>query len=152
MIMETIRAKHRFTIWEKEDFRVAKYEEKDIVIEIKGVRKSAAEKHAAQLEKWASLCFEEQGKLPKALLIVNAFCNSPISERNEDIFPHQMLKYSKARGHALISTTQLLCLYIEVRSNPECKKERIKELISTIGVYFRYKNIGEYLVDNSKSL
>ena len=107
--------------------------------------KSAAEKHAAQLEKWVALFIEENEKTPKPLLIVNGYCDLPVTERTEDVFPKQMLKYCKARAHALISTTQLLCLFIEIKNNPECKKERIKELLNTEGIYNRYTNIGEYL-------
>lgn len=126
---------------------IAKYGRKDIVIEIKGVTKSAAEKHAAQLEKWVSLFIEENEKSPKPLLIVNAYCDLPITERTEDTFPKQMLKYCTVRGHALISTIQLLCLFIDIKNNPSCKKERIKELLETEGIYNRYINLDDYLIN-----
>ena len=51
-----------FTILEAEKGRsdiIAKYGEVAIVAEIKGVTKSAAEKHAAQLEKWVAQYIEE---------------------------------------------------------------------------------------------
>lgn len=124
---------------------IAKYGDIGVVAEIKGVSKSAAEKHAAQLEKWASQYIEENGAVPKGLLIVNGFCDTPIEERTEDVFPNQMLKYSEARGHALITTTQLLCLFIETRRNPECKYERINELLSCVGKYKRYQDVSQYL-------
>ncbi|MCD7856616.1 MAG: hypothetical protein LUG55_02225 [Clostridiales bacterium] len=124
---------------------IAKYGDIGVVAEIKGVSKSAAEKHAAQLEKWASQYLEETGDSPKSLLIVNGFCDTPVDERTEDVFPHQMLKYCEARGHALITTTQLLCLYIEIQRDPACKEERINELLACIGKYNRYQNTYEYL-------
>ncbi len=123
---------------------IAKYGDLGIVAEIKGVSKSAAEKHAAQLEKWVSQYIEENENAPKALLIVNGFCDIPVAERTEDVFPHQMLKYCEARGHALIATTQLLCLYIETQRDPACKDDRINELLSCVGKYERYHDVFEY--------
>lgn len=125
---------------------IAKWLEFDIVAEIKGVSKSAAEKHAAQLEKWVAQFIEENGHSPKPLLIVNGFCDIPVLSRTEDVFPHQMLKYCEARGHVLITTTQLLCLYIETKNTPSLLKERLEELLSTVGIYQRYQNIKDFLI------
>ena len=68
-----------------------------------------------------------------------------VPERTEEVFPTQMLKYSTSREHTLISTTQLLCLYIDIKSNPDKKDELITEMLSTVGVYNKYSNIEEYL-------
>ena len=128
---------------------IANYKNKDceidIVAEIKGVTKSAAEKHAAQLEKWVAQFIEENERLPKALLIVNAYCDLPVFERIEDVFPNQMLKYCESRGHALISTTQLLCLFIDIKNNPDLADEKINELLNTVGVYNKYTDLNAYL-------
>lgn len=124
---------------------IGSYGEYDIVAEIKGVNKSAAEKHAAQLEKWVAQFIEDTGRIPKAILIVNGFCDLPLAERTEEVFPDQMLKYCVARNHLLISTTQLLCLYIEIMLNPTCKEERLKELLETVGVYNHYTNVFDYI-------
>ena len=137
-----------FTLHEAEVGRsdiIASYDGVDVVAEIKGVSKSAAEKHAAQLEKWVAQFIEEKGRSPKALLIVNGYCDTPLSERTEEVFPDQMLKYCKSREHALITTTQLLCLYIEIKDNPECAKERITEMLSCVGKYSRYLDYKKYL-------
>lgn len=137
-----------FTILEAEKGRsdiIAKYGEVAIVAEIKGVTKSAAEKHAAQLEKWVAQYIEENEVSPKGMLIVNGFCDMPLNERLEDVFPQQMLKYCVSRGHVLLTSTQLLCLYIEVCKNPICKEERITELLSCVGKYERYREIKDYL-------
>lgn len=126
---------------------IAYYDNKGIVAEVKGVTKSAAEKHAAQLEKWVSEYIEENGESPyKALLIVNAYCDKPLKDRGET-FPNQMLKYCTNRSHCLLSTTQLLCLYIECKQNPTIKKDRINELLTTIGVYNRYNNYEEFIIE-----
>lgn len=117
---------------------IAEFGSFKVVIEIKGVTKSAAEKHAAQLEKWAAQFIEENGKIPKAILIVNGYCDTPLQNRKEEVFPHQMLKYSESRNHCLMTTTQLLCLFIEVKNNPSCLNDRIEELLQTTGKYNRY--------------
>ena len=137
-----------FTLLEAEKGRsdiVAKYGEDAIVAEVKGVTKSAAERHAAQLEKWVSQYLEENEVSAKGILIVNGFCNTPLNERVEEVFPQQMLKYCVARGHVLLTSTQLLCLYIEVNKNPKCREERIEELLSCVGKYERYRETEEYL-------
>lgn len=137
-----------FTLCEAEIGRsdiIASYNGTDVVAEIKGVSKSAAERHAAQLEKWAAEFIEENEHTPKAILIVNGYCDTPLTERTEDVFPNQMLKYCEARGHILITTTQLLCLYVDIKNNPDCAQERITELLSCVGKYQRYLDFGNYL-------
>lgn len=138
-----------FEIFDSERGRsdiIAKYGEVGIVAEVKGVSKSAAEKHAAQLEKWVSQYIEKNEQMPKAMLIVNGFCDTPIIERNEEVFPDQMLKYCVARGHILITTTQLLCLYLEIKQNPACKEERINELLTAVGKYNRYQDTSPFIL------
>ena len=145
-----------FTLSEAEVGRsdiIASYNDTDIVGEIKGVSKSSAEKHAAQLEKWVAQFIEEKEHSPKPILIVNGYCDISLTERTEDVFPTQMLKYCEARGHALITTTQLLCLYIDITNNPACANERITELLSCVGKYPRYQDYENYikLVQNEES-
>lgn len=147
-IVKQVLGELGFTILEAEKGRsdiIAKYGENAIVAEVKGVTKSAAEKHAAQLEKWVSQYIEENEVSPKGMLIVNGFCDTPLNERLEDVFPQQMLKYCVARGHVLLTSIQLLCLYIEVCKNPTCKEERIVELLSCIGKYERYRETKDFL-------
>ena len=124
---------------------IADYNSRAVVAEVKGLKGSAGEKHAAQLEKWVSEYIDSTEIVPKALLIVNAFCDTPIHERTKKVFPDQMLRYCHARDQCLISTTQLLCLFIDVKNHPETKDETILELLDTVGVYEKYTNIDEYL-------
>ena len=147
-IIKLVLAELGFSLFEAEKGRsdiIARYREVDIVVEVKGVTKSAAEKHAAQLEKWVAQFTEENKRTPKPLLIVNGFCDTPLLERVENVFPNQMLKYCEARNHALITTTQLLCLYIETRRNPSCLDERLRELLSTVGIYQQYQQITDFI-------
>lgn len=148
-IVKLVLSELGFSLFDAEKGRsdiIARYHEVDIVAEIKGVTKSAAEKHAAQLEKWVAQFTEEKEHAPKPLLIVNGFGDTPLLERVEDVFPNQMLKYCEARNHALITTAQLLCLYIEVKSNPSCLDERIHELLSTVGIYQQYQKITDFIM------
>ena len=91
------------------------------------------------------LFIEEKEHAPKPILIVNGYCDTPLVERVDDTFPNQMLKYCEARGHALITTTQLLCLYIEIKKKPTCAEERIAELLSCVGKYQRYLDYDNYI-------
>lgn len=148
-IVQKVLRELGFSLTEAEKGRsdiIAQYNDTHVVAEIKGVTKSAAEKHAAQLEKWVSQYIEENETVPKALLIVNGFCETPVYNRTEEVFPNQMLKYCQSRGHALMTATQLLCLFIEIQQNPECKQERLGELLSCVGKYQRYQDIEKYLI------
>lgn len=115
------------------------------VAEIKGKEKSAAEKDAAQLEKWVSGQFEKTGAVPKGILIVNAFCDTPLPERKHSAFPDQMLKYSKGREHCLITTTQLLGMLLAVRENPGKRAELIESIFNTVGVYAQFGDYNKFL-------
>ena len=119
---------------------IASYAGKPIVAEIKGLAKSAAEKNCAQLEKWAAEYFEEKGQPAKPLLIVNAFKGLPLDKRSQPVFPNQMLAYAMHRSHCLISTAQLLCLYVDTNDNPVKRNEAVEKMLSTVGVYNEYEN------------
>jgi prophage antirepressor-like protein len=152
-IVKLVLSELGFKLFEVEPGRsdiIAQYNDINVVAEVKGVTKSAAEKHAAQLEKWVAHFIEENEHSPKPILIVNGFYETPLFERTEDVFPNQMLKYSKARNHCLITTSQLLCLYIDIRQNPEQAEAKIDELLKTIGKYTHYDNIEEYILRNKQ--
>lgn len=124
---------------------VGEYKKIPVVIEVKGLTKSAAEKNAAQLEKWVSEYYIKEGKKAKGILVVNAFRNKPLSQRNEDVFPRQMLAFAESRQHCLISTTQLLCFFVECKKNKKNRDKLIMELLETVGVYEKKFNVSDYL-------
>lgn len=97
---------------ENRDDLIIKYYDEIAVIEIKGVNGSAGENHAAQLEKWVTEYMIDYGVLPKGVLIVNTFREKPLYSRIEKDFPDQMLKFSVRREHCLMTTAQLLELYL----------------------------------------
>lgn len=87
---------------------VIEFEGKHAVVEVKGKKSSEAEADAAQLEKWVAGFKEQNGTDPKGILLIDAYCETPLNERIEPAFPNQMLKYSTQREHCLATTTQLL--------------------------------------------
>lgn len=127
---------------------IIEFEGKPAVAEVKGKKKSAAEEDAAQLEKWVAGFKAEKGSDPKGILLINAFCETPLAERNEPPFPHQMLKYSSQREHCLITTLQLLGLLLEARAHPEKRVELVNSLFSTVGVYPEFTDWKKFLISS----
>ena len=113
------------------DDLILKWNDKVAVIEVKGVNGSSAEKYARQLEQWVA----QKEESVKGILITNGFKDFKLEERKQDVFPDQMLKYSKQREHCLISGLQLLGLYFDCLKNPSLKEEKLQSLFDTVGVY-----------------
>lgn len=112
----------------------AEADDRKFVVEVKGLAKSAAEKNAAQLEKWVA---EEaiDGDLDwKPVLIVNTWREVDIAQRSNSDFPDQMLRYSKSRGHCLMTTSQLLAMTRAVLSDSSKAESVRDEIFSTVGV------------------
>jgi hypothetical protein len=126
---------------ENRDDLIVEYDGKTAIVEIKGVTKSAAEKNAAQLEKWVSEYIQgHEGITPKGILIVNAIRDKPLEERNDPTFPNQMLKYSSNREHCLMSGLQLFGLYLDFLANPNHKDEIINKLFTAVGIFKGYED------------
>ncbi|MGA3285413.1 MAG: hypothetical protein ABSD57_13265 [Verrucomicrobiota bacterium] len=125
---------------------ILEFERKHAVIEGKGKKGSAAESDAAQLEKWVAGFKEERGVDPKGILLVNAYCETPLAERTEPAFPHQMLKYSTQRDHCLMTTTQLLGLLLEARAHPAKRVDLVNSLWSTVGIYPQFTDWQKFLI------
>ncbi|MFE6917631.1 PD-(D/E)XK nuclease family protein [Streptomyces rubiginosohelvolus] len=91
---------------------------KRAVVEVKGLGGSAAEKNAAQLEKWVSEEMLSGSGHVKGILVVNSHRHIPPEERNNPAFPHQMVTFSTAREHCLVTTVQLLSMVRAVTEDP----------------------------------
>jgi hypothetical protein len=124
---------------------IIEFEGKHAVVEVKGRNGSAAEKDVAQLQKWVSISLADREIDAKGILLVNAFCDTPIAERVEPAFPDQMLKLAKKYEHCLLTTTQLLGLLLEARVHPEKRVELVNSLFSTIGVYQQFSDWRTFL-------
>jgi hypothetical protein len=127
------------------DDLILDYKGKIAVAEIKGLTKSASEKNAAQLEKWVMEYLTENSIHPKGFLIINSYNNLPLKDRDKEDFPHQMLQFSEHREHCLITTIQLLGLFLKVKEDPDQKDSLINELFNTVGKYPRFLDYSEFL-------
>lgn len=113
---------------------VIKYKEKIAVVEVKGVSGSATEKHTSQIVKWKSEYHIENDILPKGILLVNAF-NERILEERQEYFPTQMLKYATHQEICLLTTIQLYNIKEYIKNNPNEKERIINEIFATSGLY-----------------
>ena len=116
-----------------------------VVIEVKGVKASASERDAAQLEKWVTGYYERKCVLPKGILVVNAYRETPLEKRNQPAFPDQMLGYSKGRSHCLVTGLQLLGLLTAVREGGVSSAEAVNSLLSTVGPYAAHNDFTRFV-------
>jgi hypothetical protein len=120
------------------------------VVEIKGVKGSGAEKHAAQLMKWVNNYHIEKDNNPKGILLVNAFNSKPINERTEDAFPNQMLPYCKQQRFCLLTSIQLLEIYLDFKDGKITFESIHNLLFATEGV-LQYKSVNKVKTDTENS-
>ncbi|WP_079614160.1 hypothetical protein [Mycobacteroides abscessus] len=118
---------------ERDDWKVT-FPEGNAVVEVKGVSKSAAEKHAAQLEKWVAGEFEESGVAPKGILVINTWRETELSERRETDFPDQMLPYCEGRGHCLITGLQMFCIRLDIERDTSRADYWREKILTTSGL------------------
>lgn len=118
---------------------------KTAVVEVKGVSKSAAEADAAQLEKWASSHLAEHGVSAKAILVVNAFKDTPFEERKKPAFPAQMIEYSTQRGHCLITGVQLLGAVFAAQQSRTKQQSVAKKIMDTVGVFEGFDDVATFM-------
>lgn len=117
----------------RDDWKVS-FPEGDAVVEVKGVVKSAAEKQAAQLEKWVATALEDTGEQPKGLLVVNTWREIMLEDRTKDDFPSQMLPYCESRAHCLVTGLQLLVIRGEVERSPDRAAFWRRAILQTSGI------------------
>jgi type II secretion system (T2SS) protein E len=129
------------------DSLALKYNGKVAVVEVKGVSESASEKHAVQLEKSVIEYFSSHEIMPKGILVINSYKDTPLKDRNGASFPDQVINYSEKRDHCLITGLQLLGLYLDCKDNPEKKTEVIDRIFSTNGVFSDYQGWRGFLID-----
>jgi hypothetical protein len=117
----------------RDDWKVS-FPEGRVVCEVKGVSKSAAERHAAQLEKWVASDYAETEELPKGLLVVNTWRDIPLEDRIEADFPDQMIPYSVKCGHCLMTGLQLFVILADIEANPHRAAHWRNLIMATSGV------------------
>ncbi len=117
----------------RDDWKV-EFPERRAVVEVKGVKKSAAEKYAAQLEKWVATEMEQLGIAPKGILVVNTWREIELDLRTEKDFPDQMLPYSEGRDHCLVTGLQLFAIRVDIEEDPARAKYWRDKILNTSGI------------------
>ncbi|MGH7800870.1 MAG: hypothetical protein ACREOW_09625 [Thermodesulfobacteriota bacterium] len=123
-----------------EEGSIFKYNDRTAVITVKGVPGSAIEKHAIQLEKSIIEYYSSHEVMPKGILVVNVYKDTPLNDRKESPFPSHLISYSEKRDHCLITGLQLLGLYLDCKDNPDKKAQVIASIFSTSGVFGYYQD------------
>lgn len=103
-----------------------------LVCEAKGLKGSASEADATQLNKWCDRVYEEEMHETKGLLIANAWRVTDPKERDEPPFPDQMLPYCNKRGFCLMTTVQLFNIWCKFKRG-ELKENILKKIMDTNG-------------------
>lgn len=122
-----------------------KYKNKNFVVEVKGKTKSAAEKDARQLQVWVAEHSFETEQEPKGLLIVNTFRDIPINKRKESSFPFSEGTVVQKNEFCLMTTLQLLCLYIDCKNNPTKIDKIVNKIFKYTGEFPEYQNWQDYI-------
>lgn len=122
-----------------------KYKTKNLVVEVKGKTKSAAEKDARQLHVWVAEHSLESEKDPKGLLIVNTFRDVTIDKRTETSFPFSSGTVVQKNEFCLMTTLQLLCLYIDCKNNPTKTDKIVNKIFKCTGELPEYQNWQDYI-------
>lgn len=110
----------------------------NLVVEVKGLTKSAGEKNSAQLERWVSDYYSEHDQHPKPMLVVNGWREKSLAER-QPVFPAAMLDYAERREHALVTGVQLLSAWLDVEARPGKRDDIVGSLLGCVGVWDRYR-------------
>ncbi len=115
------------------------------VVEVKGKGKSAAERDCAQLEKWVSEHHLAHDEKPKAILVVNAWRDLPLSSRSEPAFPDQMVPFAAGREHCLMTGAQLLCAWLDAERYPERVEDIARAMFECKGRFASYVDSSEFI-------
>jgi hypothetical protein len=70
----------------------------------------------------------------------------PLKDRKEAPFPDQMLPYSQAREHCLMTGLQLLGLYLDCKDDDEKKRQMIDLIFATNGVFSEYQDWTSFII------
>lgn len=124
-------------------------DDKTFVSEVKGLKKSAAERHLNQLNSKKSQYEFELKKKTKGILIVNAWRELPLENRDSNdnpIFPDQMMDVTKMWEFSLLTTQQLFVAYCKHLEGNFKRDEFISKLYETIGRFAGLKEIENYKI------
>ena len=121
--------------------RTATYGEKKFAIEVQGTKKGAKEDHVRALNMWVSEVGMADGKDPKGLLVVNAFRETPLSDRGSvNPWPGASIEKCERYGYCAITGLQLLGLYLDAKSDETKREKLIEVLFQTDGRFEGYED------------
>lgn len=127
--------------------RIIKLGEKPIVVEIKGVKGSAAEKNVMQVVKWQVEFMNEYetDTPPKGILIINTFREKDLADRTEVDFPDQISKMVNAHDICLLTAGQLFSMWYSVK-NGSINPEQVSSLLyETVGQVHGFRDFLDIL-------
>ena len=111
------------------------FDDKEMLVEIKGVAKSASKAHVAQLVIDASK--REEDEFHRLALVVNAWRNEPVEQRGSHArpwFPENVIGFAAPGNVALISTLELLRA-LEGHWSTNVGSDILEKMFHTIGVF-----------------
>jgi len=114
------------------------------VAEVKGKKGTASEGDARQLDAWSNDFYFENEFSPKGILIINAFNETPYGERIDSAFPDAVIKYSTRREHCLITSAQLLNIWLCRQQDVLRADAAVARIFQTNGVFVGFEKIGVF--------
>lgn len=113
------------------------FEEKEYLIEVKGVGKSVSLTHLRQLNDYLMKYEEKSDGESKGILIGNAWRTQPPDQRDKGdkpVFPTNVVRHAEKQGISLLSTVELFYAVCRAMQNPESGPRALRELTSAEGV------------------
>lgn len=77
--------------------------------------------------------WDSHGNEPKGILVACTFCDIPITQRKEADFTDVMIEFAKKKNICLISTTQLISIYLVLKFGKAEKETIRQEILATAG-------------------
>ena len=126
--------------------RTATYKSRKFAVEVQGVKRGAKEDHARALTIWVQDVALQDGKEPKGLLVVNAYRDTPLAEREgNNPWPGETIKICERQGHCAITGLQLLGLYLDAMADNTKREQLIERMFSTKGLFEGYGDWKQFL-------
>ena len=126
--------------------RTATYGDRKFAVEVQGVKRGAKEDHVRALTIWVQDVALQDGKEPKGLLVVNAYRDTPLAERDgNNSWPGDTIKICERQGHCAMTGLQLLGLYLDATSDDAKREELIERMFGTAGRFEGYEDWRQFL-------
>lgn len=121
---------------------VIEYNDFYAVLEIKGVTGSCKLKYSRQLENWVTA--HEVKEMPKGIMVINTFRDIEPNQRDQKDFPDNVVDFSIARDHCLLTGIDLLNIYLTCLNEEDKIEQILTEMFTCVGV-FSSDNVNKYI-------